>query len=129
VGELVALACGDVDEANGRFRIRKGKTRAARRWVPVSAELLADVLATVPPDDPTADRPVFDRVSTDGVRVAMANACQSAGVAHYHPHDLRHRWASVQLARGVPITDIAAALGHTDKSMTLNTYSHVLVND
>jgi len=35
VGELVALEWGDVDRANLRLRIRRGKTNAARRWVPI----------------------------------------------------------------------------------------------
>ncbi len=59
----------------------------------------------------------------------MTRACQRAEIAHHSPHDLRHRWASVQVARGVPITEISAALGHADKALTLNTYSHVLLAD
>jgi len=49
-----------------------------------------------------------------------------AGIGHYHPHDLRHRYASVQIARGIPVTLLAAQLGHSRNSMTLDTYSHVL---
>jgi integrase len=33
VGELSTLAWGDVDEGGSRFRVRAGKTAAARRWV------------------------------------------------------------------------------------------------
>jgi len=29
----------------------------------------------------------------------------------------------------VPVTSLAAALGHTRKSLTLDTYSHVLVDE
>jgi integrase len=50
-----------------------------------------------------------------------------AGIAHRHPHDLRHRYASVQIGRGVPVTQVAQELGHTKKSLTLDTYSHVLL--
>lgn len=35
VGELAALAWGDVDEAGCRFRVKQGKTASARRWVAV----------------------------------------------------------------------------------------------
>ncbi len=59
----------------------------------------------------------------------MRRACQSAGLALYSPHDLRHRYASVQIARGVPVTNLAAQLGHTRKSFTLDVYSHVLLDD
>jgi integrase len=59
----------------------------------------------------------------------MTRACQAGGIAHYHPHDLRHRYASVQIARGVPVTNLAAQLGHAKNSITLDTYSHVLLNE
>jgi integrase len=59
----------------------------------------------------------------------MARECKTAGIVHRHPHDLRHRYASVQIARGVPVTQVAAQLWHSKKSMTLDTYSHVLVDD
>jgi integrase len=50
----------------------------------------------------------------------MARACKAAGIAHYHPHDLRHRYASVKVAEGVPVTTLAAPLGHSKKSLTLD---------
>ena len=48
---------------------------------------------------------------------------------YYHPHDLRHRYATVKIQEGVPVTDLAAQLGHARKSLTLDTYSHVLLSD
>jgi integrase len=44
-------------------------------------------------------------------------------------HDLRHRYASVKIAEGVPVTQVAAQLGHSRKSLTLDTYSRVLIHD
>jgi integrase len=41
VGELLALVWGDVDVDGLRFRIRRGKTSRARRFVPVPVELMA----------------------------------------------------------------------------------------
>ena len=32
------------------------------------------------------------------------------------------------IAQGVPVTSVAAQLGHSRKSMTLDVYSHVLVD-
>ena len=32
------------------------------------------------------------------------------------------------IAQGVPVTTVAAQLGHSRKSMTLDVYSHVLVD-
>jgi hypothetical protein len=35
----------------------------------------------------------------------------------------------VKIGEGVPVTDVAAQLGHAKKSLTLDTYSHVLICD
>jgi integrase len=53
----------------------------------------------------------------------MRRSCESAGIAHYSPYDLRHRWISVQVKRGVPMTEIAAAVGHSKTALTWNTYT------
>ena len=129
VGELHNLEWRDVDEAASRFRIRGGKTRAARRWVSVPTELMVDVGRMTPPDDRTPTRRVYPGATPDAVRNVMTRACHAAGTAHYHPHDLRHRYASVQIARGVPVTNLAAQLGHAKNSITLDTYSHVLLRE
>jgi integrase len=77
---------------------------------------------------PTAAN-VFPGFTPEVAKSAMRRACKTAGIAHFHPHDLRHRYASVQIARGVPVTTVSAQLGHTRKSMTLDTYSHVLIDE
>ena len=128
VGEARDLEWRDVDLVVSRFRIRSGKTKAARRWVPVPEAVMEAVAETCPPDDRTAERRVFQGFSPDVAKNVMARACKAAGIAHYHPHDLRHRFASVQIARGLPVTDVAAHLGHTKKSLTLDVYSHVLLD-
>jgi integrase len=127
--EVCDLEWRDVDEAGSRFRIRNGKTAAARRWVAVPEDLMVGIAAATPPDDRAAERRVFIGATRHVFKNIMSRACKSAGIAHYHPHDLRHRYASVQILRGVPVTEIAAHLGHARKSMTLDTYSHVLLSD
>ena len=128
VGELHRLEWQDVDVAGSRFRIRRGKTASARRWVAVPSWLMVEAQESCPPDDRTAERRVFPGASPDALKNVMARACKAAGIAHYHPHDLRHRYASVKIAEGVPVTQLAAQLGHSKKSLTLDTYSHVLVD-
>jgi integrase len=128
VGELQALEWRDVDLADSRFRIRGGKTRAARRWVAVPGGIMEAIAETCPPDDRTPERRVFLGFSPDVAKNVMARACKAAGIPHFHPHDLRHRYASVKIREGVPVTDLAAQLGHARKSLTLDTYSHVLLD-
>ncbi len=41
-------------------------------------------------------------------------------------HDLRHLHATLLLQAGVPVHVVAARLGHTDSSVTLRVYAHVL---
>jgi integrase len=120
VGELHALEWRDVDMSGSRFRIREGKTRSARRSVAVPEAIMDAITETTPPDDRTPERRVFGGLGPSSLRVSMRRACQAAGIAFYSPHDLRHRYASVKIAEGVPVTDLAAQLGHSRKSLTLD---------
>jgi integrase len=128
VGELHGLEWRDVDLAESRFRIRQGKTATARRWVAVPEWLVEEIAGSCPPDDRTPERRVLQGFTPDVAKNVMARACKAARIPHFHPHDLRHRYASVKIAEGVPVTDLAAQLGHSRKSLTLDTYSHVLVD-
>jgi integrase len=51
---------------------------------------------------------------------------QRAGLPRIRFHDLRHSCASLLLAQGVPTRMIMELLGHSQITLTLNTYSHVL---
>lgn len=50
--------------------------------------------------------------STSGYAHAVQRACRVAGVEHWHPHQLRHTWATLVRARGMRVEDVQAALGH-----------------
>lgn len=115
VGELQTLSWGDVDEAASRFRVKSGKTAAARRWVAVPEWVMEEIASTCPREDRTAERRLFPGFTPDVAKNVMARACKTAGIVHRHPHDLRHRYASVQINRGVPVTQVAAQLGHSRK--------------
>jgi integrase len=129
VGELAGLEWGDIDSTNLRLRIRGGKTNAARRWVPVPEWLIDEIEQTCPPDDRTATRRVFPGANRQTIGNAMRNGCKTAGLASYSPHDLRHRYISVKIREGVPVTNIATHVGHSRKSLTLDTYAHVLIDE
>lgn len=47
------------------------------------------------------------------------------GLPHQRFHDLRHACASLLLAEGVAPRVVMETLGHSQISLTLNTYSHV----
>jgi integrase len=88
---------------------------------------MVEVAADCPREDRTREQRVFPGFTPDVAKNVMARACKTTGIVHRHPHDLRHRYASVKIAEGVPVTQVAAQIGHSRTSLTLNTYSHVLV--
>ena len=49
-----------------------------------------------------------------------------AGVPHQRFHDLRHSTATFRLAVGVEARVVMEMLGHSQISLTMNTYAHVL---
>ncbi|HVD04633.1 MAG TPA: tyrosine-type recombinase/integrase [Gemmatimonadaceae bacterium] len=66
---------------------------------------------------------------TDGqIRDSITRACKLAKIAHYHPHDLRHRRVSLWVAHGIDPVTVKTWAGHTNASMSLDTYSHVVID-
>jgi integrase len=55
VGEMLAWTWGDVDIHGSQILIPKGKTRSARRWVPIRPERMDEILEACPPDDRARD--------------------------------------------------------------------------
>jgi integrase len=51
---------------------------------------------------------------------------QESGLPPIHLHDLRHSGASILLSMGINIKIIQQILGHSNISITLDTYSHLL---
>ena len=130
VGELEALAWGDVDEPRQRWRVSQSVAKTGRaRWVHVPEELFDAVTELVPREDRTADRPVFQGVTADRLRTAIGRACTAAGVPAFSPHDLRHRRISLLHLGGVPWARIGEHVGQRNLAVTANTYTHVLADE
>lgn len=58
--------------------------------------------------------------------LAVRPCRKEAGLPDIHFHDLRHSAATILLCMGVNIKVIQELLGHSDISITLRTYSHLL---
>jgi hypothetical protein len=56
----------------------------------------------------------------------LATAAGSTFPAGTTAHDLRHDFASVLLAAGLSVVDVAELLGHEDATMVLRVYGHVI---
>jgi integrase len=133
VGELEekGLLCGDIDEPNGRWRIRRAVEKGRRgRWVSLPPDLFAAVLATLPPrDDRDAERPVFPGLTQERLRTAIARAARASGTPAWSPHDLRHRRISLWHRQGETWAVIGSRVGQRSLSVTADTYTHVLLDD
>ncbi len=46
------------------------------------------------------------------------------GIKDFHPHKLRHSFASISIINGADIASISEILGHSDKAVTLRMYTH-----
>lgn len=127
VGEIATLAWGDVDEAGCRIRLSADDTKTRRaRWVQVPDWLMGEIALTVAREDRTAERRVFPTFTPSGVLQAMRRACVTAGIPHYHPHELRHRRFTIWHHSGVPAKVMAERGGHSRASLSIDVYSHTM---
>jgi integrase len=68
---------------------------------------------------------LFDHVSDTAYHGALTKAAEQAGFIGT-AHTLRHVFASVVLANGIPITDLAKRLGHKNINVRYATYGHLV---
>lgn len=64
-------------------------------------------------------------IRDSSVTKANENIAKAAGIKKIRIHDFRHSHASLLANEGINIQEIARRLGHSDTSMTWNTYSHL----
>ncbi|GIH66338.1 tyrosine-type recombinase/integrase [Microbispora siamensis] len=69
------------------------------------------------PSDPDNFSHVFSRLT------------KSAGLGHWHPHELRHSGASIMLAQGTPLHVVSEVLGHASVAITKDVYGHLMEGD
>jgi integrase len=102
-----------------------------RRWSPAGRMPVLSGRGPVHNLDQAAD-PGWVFATRNGTPVHPRNDYRSfreiirqAGLRTIRLHDLRHTAASVLLAQGVPARVVMEILGHSQISVTLNTYAHV----
>ncbi len=66
---------------------------------------------------PRPQRVAGDRYDTCGYRRAVKYACDQAGIADWHPHQLRHNCAT-RLRQGFGIEAARVVLGHSSAAVT-----------
>jgi integrase len=154
-GEILGLRWPDVDLEAGTVTVRHAlariegelmlvepKSATSRRVVPLPALVREALVAhrvrqaqehlplRPEPPDPFAELVFTTTLGTplDGISVTrrFQRILVAAGLPRQRFHDLRHACASLLLAQGVPARVVMETLGHSEISLTLNTYSHVL---
>lgn len=129
VNEVAKLTWGDIDASRSRLRVLGTKTKAATRWVPIEDSLMFAIFDSCPHEDRTSDRAIIPNFNDQTFRNAVARSARDANIAHYSPHDIRHRYVSMLVQAQVPVPIVAKIVGHSKSSMTLDTYSHVLIDE
>lgn len=146
MGEINGLKPEDVDLKNRLLYVRrtiargknyqvviheKPKTKAGERSIPISKAVfpvLEDALKKYRKNKDGLlfyDFKMMRPISTAMVNNAFHRICDKAGIPHRGQHGLRHTFATRSIEAGVPAAVLAKWLGHTDVSITLNTYTDV----
>ncbi len=149
-GEATALTVGDVDldgpvpivrierawKRTGRSQPVLGppKSRAGRRTVPLAPEVVATIAPLV--EGRPTDALLF--TSKEGGRVRndhfherewgpALRRLHESGALRKRPriHDLRHTYASAQIAAGVDLLSLKVRMGHESITTTVDTYGHL----
>lgn len=136
VSEVAGLHVADIDQAERRLRIRRGKG-GKPRTVPFHPSVMADLVAYLfaRPDPTEPMLWISDNgaggargvLQADGVRQMIARRCKAAGVRRINPHALRHGFAMTMLNQGgVAMDAVAKMMGHSDPNVTRRFYAHYL---
>jgi|SRR5688572_17324056 len=138
IGEVLGLTWGAVDLKSSKLSVRtnladsdKGqpsllqppKTKSSRRAVSLPPELVLELKVWKLKCPKSEQNLVFAR--EDGLPYhrnaasdALDRAITTAGIKRLTPHGLRHSFASLLLADGVPVAEVSALLGHKDSYVT-----------
>jgi integrase len=138
ISEVLAVRLGEFRDGGRLLRVSEQVTRDGGygplkdrlvneyRDVPVPCWLWEKVQEHAA-EHGTQDGYLFRSVSYSSFRTRFTRSVRAAGLgAGFTPHHLRHLFVSVLLAAGVPITDVAAWVGHRDIRVTYAIYGHLL---
>jgi integrase len=128
LNECLQLEWSDVDLADGRLRVSaaRTKTMSGQRWLWLPDELVEQLAESCPLED--RNGPVFAGLTDSNLRHRLDMACKLAGTVVYSPHDFRHRRISLWVRMGIDPVAAKVWSGHSNASMTLDRYSHVVVD-
>lgn len=113
IGEFISLKIEDIDIGKKCIHIRKAKTNAGIRVVPIADKTLPFWQSYTP-----------SQRSGAALRSLWAEDMAALGLTHLF-HDARHTCVSLLTAAEVPLPIIQKIVGHSGKSVTENVYMHL----
>lgn len=141
-GELRGLRWSDVDLDAGVIRVERswddhegeieGKTRAARRTVPIASQLRSELAARKLRSTPRSDKAlVFGATATTSfepstIRRRALAAWKRAKLTPIALHECRHTCASLMIAAGVNAKALSTYMGHASVTITYDRYGHLM---
>jgi integrase len=152
-GEVLGLKWNDIDftertlsvrrsliRENNQLRFGSPKTRGSNRTLKMSNYLVSALRAHEQEQqrrkaaarelwhelDLVVATEIGTLVDPSNSRRALNQMCESAGVGHWSPNELRHSFASLMSLSGAPMEEVADAMGHVDTRMTSQVYRHNL---
>jgi integrase len=148
LGEALALTWENVDLAAGVVTINKAGQHIGGEWTVTEPKTRSGIRTiTLPREAIGALRQqAAYRLAHGGGVLVFANdrgqpltngaiawhlrrECERLGLARITPHGLRHLHASLLLAEGLPLPEVARRLGHTTPAITMAIYSHAIRDD
>ena len=139
MGEILALTPQDLDgdaikinkslvEVNGVAKLQPPKTKAGYRRIPLPKNIMAELYqaAYALKDGEIIRNAKGNPCLTTNIEKTWKRILKKAGIPYRKFHCLRHTHASMLLAAGVPILEVAKRLGHSRPSHTLNLYGHAI---
>lgn len=140
MGELLALTPDDITcdainiskalvESKGKLYLVPPKTDAGYRSVTLPAPLMATLQYEASKRE--HDEYIFKNAKgnpcrTSNIGKSWQTILRYANIPHRKFHCLRHTHATMLLASGVPVVEVAKRLGHSRPSHTLNLYGHAV---
>jgi integrase len=118
-GEVLNLLRRDVDVDQQVVRVEAGKSRAARRTIPMSPTLSSkmDVWMSLTSGGP--DDPLFPDVTSSRLKVAWKEIRERAGLLEKRFHDLRHTYGVAMVKAGIPLPELQRYMGHANIATTM----------
>ncbi|MDN6268524.1 MAG: site-specific integrase [Tetragenococcus koreensis] len=144
--EVLALTPNDFDFKNNLLTVDKTwnykattggfqstKTNTSNRTIVLDWQIVGQFQPMI--KDLPEDEPIFvpknkngeyKRMFNSTINNYLAKKCKDLGITVISAHALRHTHASILLAEGVSINSISNRLGHSDVTITQETYAHIL---